>query len=219
MRDCARRIKVHSSFNVGRIAMLIRSLLLMLAGVLLSCNAQAQEKSLSPQAAYSAHCANCHGADRKGRVGIPNLADDVWYWGGDAANVEQTIRHGIRTADPQTRTGAMPGFKHNDAELTDANIADLLIKLDQLAGRKVDAQALERAEENWVWCVDCHGKEGRGVQAIGGPNLIDKESLYGNDKKTLALSIAEGRKGVCPGGDGKLNDAAIKALAQWLVRK
>ena len=192
--------------------------LLIAASLLASGLAQAQDNA-SAQVAYAANCASCHGADLRGRVGIPNLADDVWLWGFDAASIEATIRHGIRSSDPQTRQGAMPGFKHNDAELTDENIADLLVKLDQLAGRKVDAQALERAEENWVWCVDCHGKEGQGVQSIGGPNLVDNESLYGNEKKTLALSIAEGRKGVCPGGNGKLDDATIKALAKWLAKK
>jgi cytochrome c oxidase cbb3-type subunit 3 len=197
--------------------MLIRSLSLILMSFV-SLGAQAQD-TVSAQAAYSTNCASCHGTDRRGRVGIPNLADDVWLWGGDAASIEQTIRHGIRTDDPQTRVGVMPGFKHNDAELNDDNIADLIEKIEQLSGRKADAKAVERAEENWVWCVACHGEQGEGVQAMGGPSLVDKETLYGNDKKTLALSIAEGRKGVCPGGDGKLNDAAIKALAQWLAKK
>lgn len=207
------------SINGGRIAMLSRSLQLVLVSSALSLSAQAQEKTLSPQAVYAAHCANCHGANRQGRVGIPNLADTVWYWGGDAASIEQTIRHGIRTDDPQTRVGVMPGFKHNDAELTDDNITDLIEKIEQLSGRKADAKAVERAEENWVWCVACHGDEGKGVQTMGGPSLVDKETLYGNDRKTLALSIAEGRKGVCPGGDGKLDDATIKALAKWLAEK
>jgi len=168
------------------------------------------------QHAYIATCAGCHGVDRQGKSGVPNLADKFWLWGRDAASIEQIIRHGIRTPDPQTRQGVMPGFKHNDAELTDANIADLIVKLTQLAGRKADAQAVERAEENWVWCVDCHGKEGKGVQSIGGPDLTDKEWLYGGDKKSIAESIAEGRKGICPGGP-KLDEKSIKALAQWLA--
>lgn len=181
--------------------------------------AQSQDASVNAESAYATHCASCHGANRTGRVGVPSLADKIWYWGGDAASIEQTIRHGIRSNDPQTRQGVMPGFKHNDAELTDANIADLIEKLEQLAGRKANAQAVERAEENWVWCVDCHGKEGQGVPTIGGPSLVDQETLYGNDKKSLAISIGEGRKGVCPGGNGKLDDATTKSLAQWLAKK
>jgi len=198
-----------------RCAFLVR--LLLCAGIALIGKVHAQE-TLAIRA-YQANCASCHGADRRGKIGVPNLADKIWLWGGDTASIETTIRHGIRSSDPATRQGAMPGFKHNDAELTDENIADLLVKLRQLAGRQADAKAVERADENWVWCVDCHGKEGKGMQSIGAPDLIDGEWLYGGDKQSIAESIGEGRKGVCPGGNGKLDDAAIKSLAQWLAEK
>ncbi len=49
-----------------------------------------------------ATCAACHGADGKGNpaLGAPNLADQVWLYGGSVADIEKTISDG--------RQGHMP---------------------------------------------------------------------------------------------------------------
>jgi cytochrome c oxidase cbb3-type subunit 3 len=49
-------------------------------------------------------CVACHGPDGKGMamLGAPNLTDDVWIYGGDAATLRQTITEG--------RTGQMPAW-------------------------------------------------------------------------------------------------------------
>jgi cytochrome c oxidase cbb3-type subunit 3 len=53
---------------------------------------------------YQQVCAACHGLDGKGMavLGAPNLTDDVWIYGGDAATLRQTIVAG--------RTGQMPAW-------------------------------------------------------------------------------------------------------------
>ena len=53
---------------------------------------------------FETNCAACHGVDGKGNplVGAPNLTDDVWLYGGDAATLKQTIDAG--------RNGQMPAF-------------------------------------------------------------------------------------------------------------
>lgn len=59
-------------------------------------------------------CAVCHGADGKGSLahnlpfGAPNLTDNIWLYGGSAADVETSIRHG--------RFGEMPPFKNTLGE-------------------------------------------------------------------------------------------------------
>ncbi|MDX3774550.1 cytochrome-c oxidase, cbb3-type subunit III [Chromatiaceae bacterium AAb-1] len=59
-------------------------------------------------------CAACHGADGKGSVahnlpfGAPNLTDSIWLYGGSAAAVEESIRHG--------RFGEMPAFRNTLGE-------------------------------------------------------------------------------------------------------
>jgi cytochrome c oxidase cbb3-type subunit III len=49
-------------------------------------------------------CAACHGVDGKGNplLGSPNLTDDIWLYGGDAATLKLTLENG--------RNGQMPAF-------------------------------------------------------------------------------------------------------------
>ncbi len=53
---------------------------------------------------FETNCAACHGVDGKGNpaMGAPNLTDDIWLYGGDAATLKQTIDNG--------RNGLMPAF-------------------------------------------------------------------------------------------------------------
>jgi cytochrome c oxidase cbb3-type subunit 3 len=49
-------------------------------------------------------CSACHGVDGKGNplLGAPNLTDDVWLYGSDAATIKMAIEKG--------RNGQMPAF-------------------------------------------------------------------------------------------------------------
>jgi cytochrome c oxidase cbb3-type subunit 3 len=51
-------------------------------------------------------CAACHGPDGGGNqmMGAPNLADNIWLYGGDAGQIKQSIANG--------RNGQMPA--HHD---------------------------------------------------------------------------------------------------------
>ncbi|MGD8768184.1 MAG: cytochrome-c oxidase, cbb3-type subunit III, partial [Methyloceanibacter sp.] len=62
------------------------------------------------EAAFGDNCAPCHGRGAQGFVGYPNLRDDAWIWGGSLEGIQQTILHGIRSDDPQTRMSMMPAF-------------------------------------------------------------------------------------------------------------
>ena len=61
-------------------------------------------KAAAGKARFESVCAACHGVDGKGNplVGAPNLTDQTWLYGGDAATLTQTITHG--------RNGQMPAF-------------------------------------------------------------------------------------------------------------
>ena len=56
------------------------------------------------QPLFETNCAACHGIDGKGNpiLGAPNLTDDIWLYGGDAAALHQTVESG--------RNGQMPAF-------------------------------------------------------------------------------------------------------------
>lgn len=61
-------------------------------------------KAEAGKAQFMTMCIACHGPDGKGNqtIGAPNLADDVWLYGGDLASIEATIRNG--------RNGQMPAW-------------------------------------------------------------------------------------------------------------
>ena len=64
------------------------------------------------EAAFGDNCAPCHGRGAQGAFGYPNLRDDAWLWGGTLDAIQQTVQHGVRADDPETRSpGAqMPAF-------------------------------------------------------------------------------------------------------------
>ena len=62
------------------------------------------------RSAFGDNCAPCHGSGGAGAKGYANLVDDDWLWGGKLKDIETTIRHGIRSADPKGRQGSMPAF-------------------------------------------------------------------------------------------------------------
>jgi cytochrome c oxidase cbb3-type subunit 3 len=65
-------------------------------------------------------------------------------------------------------------------------------------------------------CVSCHGEGGKGNHELGAPNLTDKIWLYGSDEATLIETITNGRSGVMPAWEGRLDPSTIKAMAVYV---
>ena len=65
-------------------------------------------------------------------------------------------------------------------------------------------------------CAACHGHGGKGNQEMGAPNLTDKIWLYGSDEASLIETISQGRAGVMPAWEGRLDPATIKAMAVYV---
>ena len=59
---------------------------------------------------FGDNCAACHGRNAQGGHGFPNLTTASWLWGGDPESIAETIRVGINSAHPQTRTSQMMAF-------------------------------------------------------------------------------------------------------------
>lgn len=74
---------------------------------------------------FADNCASCHGADGRGNtdLGAPNLTDDFWIYGGDAASIYRTIWDG--------RQGVMPSWEER---LSHADRKMLTVYLQELAG-------------------------------------------------------------------------------------
>ena len=168
------------------------------------------------QAAFGDNCAPCHGRGAQGGFGYPNLRDDAWLWGGSLDAIHQTIRHGIRAEDDNTRMSMMPAFGKLGM-LNREQVSDTAEYVLSLSGNESDAQAAARGKEIFATnCVACHGPEGTGNQALGAPNLADELWLYGGDKETIVETITNSRAGMMPAWEERLDPATIKELAIYV---
>jgi cytochrome c oxidase cbb3-type subunit 3 len=168
------------------------------------------------KALFNENCAACHAPGGAGRTNFPVLADDDWLWGGTLAAIEQTIRHGIRANDPDTRNNVMPNFGA-DGVLNADQINDVANYVATLSGGQADADSAKRGEAVFTEnCVACHGEKGVGNPELGAPKLSDAIWLYGGDHKALVAQIYKPRQGVMPAWQGRLSDTQIKMLAVYV---
>jgi cytochrome c oxidase cbb3-type subunit III len=168
------------------------------------------------RAMFAENCAPCHGSSGAGAKGFPSLADDDWLWGGSREAIEQTIRHGARNANADSRQSQMPRFG-TDGVLKRTEIVDVAEFVLSLSGTTVDAVAAKRGAAIYAEnCAACHGDDGTGNQEVGAPNLADKIWLYGGSKPAVVESITNARAGSMPAWSGRLDDATIKMLTIYV---
>lgn len=165
---------------------------------------------------FAENCAPCHGRGAQGAVGYPNLADDVWLWGGKIEDIHQTIKYGIRWSHDDTRVGDMPRFGLDEL-LEPAQVNDVAEYVLSLTKRATDTAAAGRGKEVYAdQCVACHGETGTGNQELGAPDLTDQTWLYGGDKAAIVTSIRTGRGGRMPQWVDRLDPVMVKALAVYV---
>jgi cytochrome c oxidase cbb3-type subunit 3 len=170
----------------------------------------------SGQAIFGDNCAPCHGQGGTGGKGYANLRDDVWIWGGQLADIQQTITYGIRSGHPQARISQMPAFG-KDALLKPEDVNDMTEYVVALSHRKADQGAVNRAAPLFAQqCAVCHGPAGAGNPAVGAPNLTDADWLYGSDRQSIHDQIWYGRGGVMPTWAGRLDADQIKAVTVYV---
>jgi cytochrome c oxidase cbb3-type subunit III len=169
------------------------------------------------RAAFRVNCVQCHGSGAAGSTGYPNLADDEWLWGGNLAELEYTIRHGIRQPDhPETRTSLMPSFGR-DGILNPDQVRDVTSYVLALSGRERPSAGSQRGSELFAAnCVTCHGPAGKGDRRFGAPDLTDAIWLFGNSRDAVIGSITNAHAGVMPAWQGRLDTATIRMLAAYV---
>ncbi len=181
---------------------------------------------------FLVHCAACHGVSGAGDAGkgVPDLTDRDWLYGsGRVAEIEQIIEYGIRSGNPKAWSLAiMPAYgrsRPNPADksiqpLAPSQITDLIEFLFRRQGREADAAAAMRGADLYsgsAGCYDCHSTDAKGDAAIGAPNLTDAVTLYGDGgRDALFLSIAYGRRGVCPAWIRRMSAAQIRETAVYV---
>ena len=157
---------------------------------------------------YASYCTTCHGSDARGAAGYPNLTDDDWLAGDSEAAITTSIRQGRNSIMPAL--GAALGGN--------AGIDNMVLYVQSLSGlATADASAISAQPQFVALCSACHGTDGRGNQALGGPNLTDDIWLYGGSYDAIRTSIERGRNGVMPAHGELLGSDRSKILAAYVL--
>lgn len=160
------------------------------------------------QRLYSNNCAVCHGSTARGALGFPNLTDDDWLYGGSPETIKTTIMEG--------RNGQMPA-KGLNPSMSNSDIQDLTHYLLSFSKRSDDQGAIKRGSEMFqTACAACHGKDAKGSQAAGAPDLTDNVWLYGSTPARIEQTIKHGRAGVMPAQQSKLGEEKVHLLAAYI---
>ena len=166
------------------------------------------------RSAFGLHCATCHGTGAEGAPGIPNLNDDDWIWGGDLDAIQTTISYGVRAAHDETRYNEMPAFVRDEMLTFDeaAATAAYVLAMTDASVTAPEAGRLIYEEQ----CSSCHGFQGEGFAAIGGPRLNDAIWFYGDTLEDITAQIAAPRHGMMPAWTGRLDAATLKSLTVYV---
>ena len=167
---------------------------------------------------FGDNCAACHGRHATGGKGFPNLTTNSWLWGGSPEQISETIKVGINSAHPDSRTSQMPAFGHdgilqrNDIEKVVTYVRSLsgasgASTEDVTAGQKIFADN----------CASCHGDDAKGNSETGAPNLTDQFWIYGGDPETVYTTVWGGRQGHMPTWEVRLSSIDRKILALYVA--
>lgn len=166
---------------------------------------------------FGDYCAACHQRGGQGVIGhYPNLVDDSWLWGGDAKDIETTIRKG--------RKGFMPAHQNT---LTPTEIDQAANYVLSLSGEKVDADKAKAGDKVFHSkdCVGCHNPKATGMKALGSANLTDKIWTMANvpgakdtagKLEAVKAIIRGGIKREMPTWESRLSDEEIKVLVAYI---
>ena len=165
---------------------------------------------------FANNCQPCHGAGGGGRPGFPALAAGNWMWGGTLEAIQQTVTHGIRSGDPDTRNSQMPRFGADGILKPEEiqNVADYVMTLygTPVAGKDVTAGKKLFADN----CAVCHGDAGQGNREVGAPRLAARIHLRTFDRDDVVSQITAPVMGVMPNWNGRLDAATIKSVAIYV---
>ncbi len=170
-------------------------------------------------ALFGDNCAVCHGVHATGNPGFPNLAAGTLNWGEAPEAFQETIRIGINSQHPESRTAQMPAFGR-DGILDRAQIETVSAFVRQIGVSGLEQATATHADGAQVFqdnCAACHGEKAEGNPDLGVPNLGDGYWLYGGDAQSVYTSIAQGRQGHMPTWEARIKPVDVKVLAAYLA--
>jgi cytochrome c oxidase cbb3-type subunit 3 len=158
------------------------------------------------QRMFANNCAQCHGADAKGRYGFPNLTDNDWLYGGSATEIKTTLTGG--------RRAVMPAWGEIIKEQGIKEATAYILSLNGLEGDAADIAAGETVYK--TYCVACHLPDASGTKAMGAPNLANGIWLYGGNPEQISHTLRNGRNGVMPAFKDTLTEDKIHILSAYV---
>ncbi len=152
------------------------------------------------------NCAQCHGSDARGSKGFPNLTDGDWLHGGEPLKISESLTKG--------RLGQMPPMAAAVGTPDDVkNVANYVLSL---SGSPHDSVRSQLGKAKFTSCTACHGMDGKGNQALGGPNLSDDIWLHGSGEQAIVAIINKGKVNDMPAQTGLLTEAQIHVLTAYV---
>jgi len=152
------------------------------------------------------NCAQCHGSDARGNKGIPDLTDGDWLYGGTPDKIKETLTIG--------RIGNMPPMAAAVGSSDDVkNVAQYVLSL---SGSPHDSLRASLGKAKFVACAACHGMDGKGMFAVGAPNLTDNIWLHGYGEAAIVAMVNGGKINQMPAQADKLTEGQIHVLASYV---
>ena len=97
-------------------------------------------------------------------------------------------------------------------------IRELANYVRSLSGLSHNAELAAKGKERYgAVCIACHGADGKGMAALGAPNLTDKVWLYGSSEAKIVETIVNGRNNQMPAWKDFLGEAKIHVLAAYVL--
>ena len=162
---------------------------------------------------FQTYCIQCHGVTGQGSrdKGFPNLTDKDWQWGGTPEQIVETIANG--------RMGVMPPYGGSPEAIGgEAGAKEVANYVRSLSGLSHNSDLADKGKAKYeTVCFACHGQDGKGMQALGAPNLTDKTWLYGSSEAKIVETIVAGRQNQMPAWKEFLGDAKIHLLSAYVL--
>ncbi|WNO10201.1 cytochrome-c oxidase, cbb3-type subunit III [Teredinibacter sp. KSP-S5-2] len=155
---------------------------------------------------FANNCAVCHGADGGGNFSFPNLTDNDWLYGGSPEAIKHTLTQG--------RNGNMPPWGPILGEQKVAQVSEYVLKL---SSQDYDLKLATEGESVFSQnCAACHGAEGKGMHALGAPNLTDNIWLYDGSREGIIHSVRMGLNNHMPAQKDLLREEKIHLLTAYV---
>lgn len=169
-----------------------------------AANADAHEMG---ERLYLNYCSQCHGSDARGGRSFPNLTDNDWLGAGDPAYIKHTILNGRNAIMP-----AMAAAVGN----TEADVEAVAHYVLSLSDSNHDAALAAKGQAKYAICAACHGADGKGMAAVGAPNLADDIWLYGGSLNSVKYAINNGFNNKMPAFGELLGEGKAHVLAAYI---